>query len=592
MVDALPAGVESMAPGPELSALLSTVDRARLDASGVSALARARQRQRAHVDAQLLADALEIGLTAWATSDRMSDLDEFSADHVAFELTWSLSFAKSQLLLARDLIRRLPRVYEALSAGRVDLPRARVFSEVLSDVDDAGATALVDKLIDRAGEWTCGKLRDRLRYYLHKADPGLVSRRYRQAVINREVQAWTSQDGTASIFGKDLPVDRAAAADYLNRLARAAKAAGDVRTLAQLRADAYLDLLTGMAFCTQPNCDPITTRADEESRAWDQAQREQWPATWPTPPRESSTVDNESARGEEEEEQMVPASFVRDPADSIGIASLAAEWGRGGGAHLEPPPAEPAVKVSGTSSQIGGPPGSTAARDRAADAEQPPGDANPSDPDAGTGPPDLGSRTDHPPGGRSDIDIPGDEPPPDARQCCRCGGVRPGDRRGAVTITMTLKTLTGLTDDPAVIPGWGPVLAEIARNVALGQNATPSWQYAITDDRGRMLHSGPIRRRPTAEATRIARLRDRTCRAPHCRRTASECDTDHRKAYASGGASDHTNLDILCRRHHRLKHEKNLTLHPLGNGAYEWRAPNGQRWQVSADETGLLTADD
>jgi hypothetical protein len=54
---------------------------------------------------------------------------------------------------------------------------------------------------------------------------------------------------------------------------------------------------------------------------------------------------------------------------------------------------------------------------------------------------------------------------------------------------------------------------------------------------------------------------------------------------------------MLCRHHHRLKHERNLTLRPIGHGAYEsgayeWRAPNGQRWRVPADDTGLLTGDE
>jgi hypothetical protein len=238
-------------------------------------------------------------------------------------------------------------VFAALSAGLIDLARARVFSEVLLEVDDAVATSLVDKLIDRAGEWTCGQLRERLRYYLHKADPGWVSRRYKVAVAGREVRTWTNPDGTACIFGKDLPVDRAAAADdYLTRLARAAKAAGDVRTLAQLRADAYLDLLSGNALCTQPSCDPVTTQSDADSRAWAETLRHRWPVGWPTGPvKGASTVDDPP--DDDEDEQLVPASFVHDPTDSIGLASLAADWAFGA--------AEPTMRGPGTMSRPGEP---------------------------------------------------------------------------------------------------------------------------------------------------------------------------------------------------------------------------------------------
>jgi hypothetical protein len=182
----------------------------------------------------------------------------------------------------------------------------------------------------------------------------------------------------------------------------------------------------------------------------------------------------------------------------------------------------------------------------------------------------------------------------DGRACCSCGGTRPADRRGVITLTMTLPTLLGLREDPAVIPGWGPVLAEIARQVAHDQEHPPSWQYAVTDRHGTLLHAGPVRRRPTDAALRVTRLRDRTCRAVNCRRPATSCDTDHRHAHASGGTADPTNLDTLCRHHHRLKHEKHLTLHhrvdhDTGHRTYHWQAPNGRQWNVPTDHTALLT---
>jgi hypothetical protein len=53
-------------------------------------------------------------------------------------------------------------------------------------------------------------------------------------------------EGTANIFGLDLPVDRATAVmRRINRLARAATGPGEGRTMDQLRADVFLDLLDG-----------------------------------------------------------------------------------------------------------------------------------------------------------------------------------------------------------------------------------------------------------------------------------------------------------------------------------------------------------
>jgi hypothetical protein len=74
-------------------------------------------------------------------------------------------------------------------------------------------------------------------------------------------------DGTAELAGVNLPPNLAAAAyDRLNRLAKAAHAAGDVRSLGQLRADAYLDLLIGKPFTLRPSTDPFTRDADAAGR--------------------------------------------------------------------------------------------------------------------------------------------------------------------------------------------------------------------------------------------------------------------------------------------------------------------------------------
>src|SRR4029077_5401017 len=115
--------------GPDLAVLLATIDRSVLDGSGVITLAQARARLVAYEQAQLLADVAELGLVDWHTPDgvvaRMDAPDEFSVDRIAWALHWSREAAQVQLLLAADLIHRLPAVYESLQAGPIDLARAR-----------------------------------------------------------------------------------------------------------------------------------------------------------------------------------------------------------------------------------------------------------------------------------------------------------------------------------------------------------------------------------------------------------------------------------------------------------------------------------
>ncbi|MGE5828812.1 MAG: hypothetical protein ACM30G_10700, partial [Micromonosporaceae bacterium] len=60
----LPDGLELMAPGPGLAAVLAGLDRASLAGPDLIVVARARARQLAHEQAQLLADVLEIAAVA------------------------------------------------------------------------------------------------------------------------------------------------------------------------------------------------------------------------------------------------------------------------------------------------------------------------------------------------------------------------------------------------------------------------------------------------------------------------------------------------------------------------------------------------
>ena len=55
----MPAGLDALPPGPELAAVLATVDRSRVGACDLHDLLQARVRLLAHVQAQLLADVWE-----------------------------------------------------------------------------------------------------------------------------------------------------------------------------------------------------------------------------------------------------------------------------------------------------------------------------------------------------------------------------------------------------------------------------------------------------------------------------------------------------------------------------------------------------
>ena len=277
----LPEGFADLPPGPGLAVALAQVDEARLSSDDLHTVTLARSRQVAHEQARLLSCMLETAYAGYHDDGeplvRSRVLDEFSGDQLAFTLSWSRSAVQGQLDLAQQLVERLPAVYAALSAGRIDLYKAKVFVEGLFLLSDEAARAVVDRLLRKAEDITGPQLRERLRYWANKIDPELAKRRARRSVADRRFYAGLDSEGTAFLGGVCLPPDRAAAAaDRVERLARAAKADGDVRTLAQLRVDAMLAVLAGVPFTLRPPGDPCTDSADAEDREDSAAFRERF----------------------------------------------------------------------------------------------------------------------------------------------------------------------------------------------------------------------------------------------------------------------------------------------------------------------------
>src|SRR5258705_6146259 len=275
----VPADLESMSPGLQLAEALAAVDLSACDSADLYRLSALHATQIAYEQAQLLHVMLEAVYAertealqrtksgASGPASRVREFDEFSADQLAFTLTWSRTAAQAQLLAAQDLIERIPVVFTALRAGRIDLVRARVFSDALSGLDDDKDRTVAERLIEKAENWTPGRLRERLRYHVLKADPTLGRKRYETRVSDRRIYNQPYADGTSQLSGVNLPPHLAIAVfNRIDRMARAAKSAGDTRTLEQLRADAYLDVLSGRPFVLSPSLDDLTAAADQAAR--------------------------------------------------------------------------------------------------------------------------------------------------------------------------------------------------------------------------------------------------------------------------------------------------------------------------------------
>lgn len=153
--------------------------------------------------------------------------------------------------------------------------------------------------------------------------------------------------------------------------------------------------------------------------------------------------------------------------------------------------------------------------------------------------------------------------------------------RGTVDINVDLQTLAGLAENPGELAGYGPVIADIARQVAEQQQKS-EWRWSVTDpDTGLTIHTGVTRRRPTASQRRHVEGRNRTCIFPGCRMPANNCDLDHRIPWAQGGPTTVDHLDPLCRHHHVVRHRSGWKRYPLPGGDHLWISPLGHTYTTS-----------
>ncbi len=58
-----------------------------------------------------------------------------------------------------------------------------------------------------------------------------------------------------------------------------------------------------------------------------------------------------------------------------------------------------------------------------------------------------------------------------------------------VDIRVDLETLTGLTENPGELAGFGPVIADIARRVTAEQESA-EWRWTVVDDNNQVVHTG------------------------------------------------------------------------------------------------------
>ena len=157
---------------------------------------------------------------------------------------------------------------------------------------------------------------------------------------------------------------------------------------------------------------------------------------------------------------------------------------------------------------------------------------------------------------------------------CECGRCRRGGEVD-VRVTIPYTALLGADDLPGDLAGYGPIPAEVARDLA----ARGTWRRILTDPpSGRPLDYGTTRYRPPSHLAGVVITRDQTCQFPGCRVPAHRCDIDHGIPHnpdTGTGPTSEMNLGPKCRRHHRVKQSPgwSVTQHP--DGCTTWATPSG-----------------
>jgi hypothetical protein len=142
--------------------------------------------------------------------------------------------------------------------------------------------------------------------------------------------------------------------------------------------------------------------------------------------------------------------------------------------------------------------------------------------------------------------------------------------------TVHLHVLAPASEEPGWVPGVGPVTTQ-----QLDELIAEGAQITTADHRRRMMdtHEPERHYRPSSGLEQAVRYRDVTCRFPGCRRPAlgghTGTDLDHTIPWPEG-ATEASNLSVLCRRHHRLKHSPHWQVQLKTDATMTWTTPTGR----------------
>jgi len=150
--------------------------------------------------------------------------------------------------------------------------------------------------------------------------------------------------------------------------------------------------------------------------------------------------------------------------------------------------------------------------------------------------------------------------------------------RAQVLVTVPVFSLMGVTDEPAMLDGYGPIPPSMAREL-VADGAGAFYRVLVDPRDGAPLEIGRTSYRVTGAMRAWLRLRDGKCPFPGCSNNSLDNDADHILGWANGGSTGISNLGQPCPKHHRLRHTSGWTPTPATkNEPPGWTSPTGRHF--------------
>lgn len=156
----------------------------------------------------------------------------------------------------------------------------------------------------------------------------------------------------------------------------------------------------------------------------------------------------------------------------------------------------------------------------------------------------------------------------------RCGGIT-----GQVTLIVPSNTEMGNGIPDATLEGCGVIDGPTARRLLA---EAPGWDRVALNREG--VITATDRRSIPPAIRRVLRARDARCRFVGCVMPGALTEIDHTVEWANGGPTKISNLGLLCRRHHVMKHPHHAdhvrwNTRQFEDGVFAWESPLGAVYQ-------------